>query len=61
MKRTKKQQAIDAARIQRAVANILIPMSAITPLYKHAEKLIAAGADDAALRAGVCKFMGVNP
>jgi hypothetical protein len=58
MKRTKKQQAIDAARIQRAVTGILIPMSAIPPLYKHAEQLIAGGADDTALRAGVCKFMG---
>jgi hypothetical protein len=58
MKRTKKQQAIDAARIQRAVTGILIPMMEIPRIYKHAEGLIAAGADDAALRAGICKFTG---
>lgn len=60
MKPTKKQKALDAARIQRAVTGMIIPFSAIPPLYKHAEDLIAKGVDDAALAAGVRKFMGAS-
>lgn len=57
-KRTKKQQAIDAARIQRAITGFMIPMGVIPPLYKHAEQLIADGADDVALRNGIAEFLG---
>ncbi|MEH2517431.1 hypothetical protein V1279_003004 [Bradyrhizobium sp. AZCC 1610] len=57
-KRTKKQQAADAARIQRAVTGVLIPMTSITAVYAFAEQLIADGADDAQLAAGVRKFIG---
>lgn len=53
MKRTKKQQNIDAARIQRAVTGMLIPMTSIPRVYKHAEKLIADGADDTELVNGI--------
>jgi hypothetical protein len=59
MKRTKKQQNIDAARIQRAVTGILIPMTSITRVYAHAEKLIADGADDVQLANGIYEFL--NP
>jgi hypothetical protein len=52
-KRTKKQEAVDASRIQRAVVGMLIPMSSITKLYAHAEKLIAEGLDDTQLANGV--------
>jgi hypothetical protein len=57
-KRTKKQEAADAARIQRAVTGMLIPMMTIPKLYAHAEKLIADGADDAQLAAGIRRFLG---
>ncbi|MEY9247581.1 hypothetical protein [Bradyrhizobium elkanii] len=60
MKRTKKQQALDDARIQRAVDGIPILMTDIPVVYKHAEELIAKGADDAALRVGIRKFMGAS-
>jgi hypothetical protein len=53
VKRTKKQKNIDAARIQRAVTGILIPMTSITRVYAHAEKLIANGADDVELVNGI--------
>ncbi|TYO65480.1 hypothetical protein FXV83_16220 [Bradyrhizobium hipponense] len=53
MKRTKKQQAADAARIQRAVTGILIPMTSIPRVYAHAEKLIANGCDDTELVNGI--------
>jgi hypothetical protein len=53
VKRTKKQKDIDAARIQRAVTGILIPMTSITRVYAHAEKLIANGADDIELVNGI--------
>lgn len=50
-KRTKKN--VDAARIQRAVTGILIPMTSIPRVYAHAEKLIANGADDIELVNGI--------
>jgi hypothetical protein len=53
VKRTKKQKDIDAARIQRAVTGILIPMTSITRVYAHAEKLIANGSDDIELVNGI--------
>lgn len=57
-KPTKKQQEkIDAARIQRAVNGVQIPMMQICKVYAHAEKLIAEGADDVALAAGIREFM----
>ena len=55
-KRTKKQQAADAARIQRAVTGMLIPMMSIPEVYAHAEKLIADGADDEQMGNGVRAF-----
>jgi hypothetical protein len=55
-KRTSKK---DAARIQRAVTGLLIPMMTIPKLYAHAEQLIADGADDDQLAVGVRKFLGV--
>ncbi|WP_439357878.1 hypothetical protein [Bradyrhizobium sp. DASA03007] len=57
MKRTKKQKDIDAARIQRAVNGILIPMTSIPRVYAHAEKLIANGADDTELTNGIRAFL----
>jgi hypothetical protein len=57
-KRQTKQDKINAARIQRAVTGMLIPMMTITSLYAHAEKLIAEGADDAQLANGVRSFLG---
>ena len=45
-------------RIQKAVTGIIINTMDIPRVYKHAEKLIAEGADDAQLRAGICKFTG---
>jgi hypothetical protein len=53
VKRTKKQKDIDATRIQRAVTGILIPMTSITRVYAHAEKLIENGADDIELVNGI--------
>ena len=55
-KRTSKK---DAARIQRAVTGLLIPMMTIPKLYAHAEQLIADGVDDAQLAAGVRQFLGL--
>jgi hypothetical protein len=57
MKRRKTSKA-DAARIQRAVTGLLIPLTSITRVYAHAEKLIADGADDEALAAGIRQFLG---
>lgn len=57
MKRTKKQKDIDAARIQRAVTGILIPMTSITRVYAHAEKLIAEGVDDTELPNRIRAFL----
>jgi hypothetical protein len=56
-KRTKKQEAADAARIQRAVTGILIPMTSITRVYAHAEKLIADGVDDTELTNRIRAFL----
>jgi hypothetical protein len=56
-KRTKKQKDIDAARIQRAVTGILIPMTSITRVYAHAEKLIADGVDDIELTNRIRAFL----
>jgi hypothetical protein len=61
VKRTKKQQAIDDARIQRAVSGMLIPMLSIPKIYAHAEKLIAEGADDEQLANGVRAFLAAKP
>jgi hypothetical protein len=58
MSRRKKGE--HAARIQRAVVGIIIPIMAINDVYQHAEKLIGDGADDAALAAGIRKFLGVS-
>ncbi|SDK43142.1 hypothetical protein [Bradyrhizobium ottawaense] len=58
MARRTKQSKVDAARIQRAVTGILIPMTSITRVYAHAEKLIAEGADDDHLANGIRVFLG---
>ncbi len=58
MKRTKAQQKIDADRIQRAITGVILSMTAIPRIYAHAEKLIAEGADDAQLKAGIRQFVG---
>lgn len=58
MSRRKKTET--ESRIQRAVTGMIIPMMAIPALYKHAEDLIAGGADDEALAAGVRKFIGAS-
>jgi len=39
---------------------MVIPMMSIPALHRHAEGLIAKGVDDAALAAGVRKFMGAS-
>ena len=59
MKRSRKpsQKALDAARIQRAVTGMLIPMTIITKVYGTAEKLIADGATDDQLVAGIRDFL----
>ncbi|MDB5603450.1 MAG: hypothetical protein JWP25_350 [Bradyrhizobium sp.] len=57
-KRATKHDKINAARIQRAVTGMLIPMMTIPRLYAHAEKLIAEGADDVQLANGVRAFLG---
>lgn len=54
----RKKKTETEARIQRAVTGMLIPMMQIPALYRHAEQLIADGADDAQLAAGVRKFIG---
>jgi hypothetical protein len=54
----KRTSKADAARIQRAVTGLLIPMMTIAKLYAHAEQLIADGADDAALAAGIRQYLG---
>jgi hypothetical protein len=36
-------------------------MLQIPAIYSHAEQLIAGGADDAQLRAGIAKMLGVDP
>jgi hypothetical protein len=59
-KRKPKQSDIDAARIQRAVTGILIPMTSIIRVYAHAEKLIGEGADDIALANGIRAFVADN-
>jgi hypothetical protein len=59
VKRSRKptQKAVDAARIQRAVTGMLIPMTSITKVYSAAEKLIADGADDVQLVNGIRMFL----
>ena len=54
----RKKKTINEVRIQRAVTGMLIPMTSIPALYRHAEQLIADGADDAQLAAGLRKFLG---
>lgn len=56
--RKRKTSKADAARIQRAVTGLIIPIMTIPRLYAHAEQLIADGADDAALAAGIRTFLG---
>jgi hypothetical protein len=46
------------ARIQVAITGMIIPIMTIPPLYDHALELIADGADDEQLAAGLRKFMG---
>ncbi|WP_316196636.1 hypothetical protein [Bradyrhizobium sp. SZCCHNS3053] len=60
MKRTKKQEKLDAARIQKAVTGFLIPMLHIPKIYAHAEKLIGEGVSDEQLRNGVAAYMAAN-
>ena len=57
-KRQTKQDKINAARIQRAVTGMQIPMLTIPRLYAHAEKMIAEGASDEQLHNGVRAFCG---
>ena len=52
-----RQKDINAARIQRAVTRILIPMTRICAVYAHAESLISSGATDDELRAGISAFL----
>ncbi|WP_315768469.1 MULTISPECIES: hypothetical protein [unclassified Bradyrhizobium] len=58
MKRTKRQQKIDADRIQRAITGMIISMMAIPRIYAHAEKLIAEGATDEQLKASIRQLVG---
>lgn len=53
----KKAQAIIDARIQSAVNGFIIPMMAITKLYKVLESAIAEGKSDAELKALVSQFL----
>jgi hypothetical protein len=57
---SRRKKSVNEVRIQRAVTGMIIPIMAIPDLYRHAEKLIADGADDEALAAGVRKFMGAQ-
>jgi hypothetical protein len=54
----RKTSKADAARIQRAVTGLIIPIMTIPRLYAHAEQLIADGADDNELAAGIRQFLG---
>ncbi|WP_315740071.1 MULTISPECIES: hypothetical protein [unclassified Bradyrhizobium] len=58
MKRTKRQQKIDADRIQRAITGMILSMTAIPRIYAHAEKLIEDGATDEQLKAGIRQYLG---
>ncbi|UPT95426.1 hypothetical protein J4G48_0040440 [Bradyrhizobium barranii subsp. apii] len=54
----KRTSKADAARIQRAVTGLMISLTTLTRVYAHAEQLIADGADDAALAAGIRHYLG---
>jgi hypothetical protein len=54
----KRTSKADAARIQRAVTGLMISLTTLTRVYAHAEQLIADGADDAALAAGIRQYLG---
>jgi hypothetical protein len=54
----RKTSKADAARIQRAVTGLIIPIMTIPRLYAHAKQLIADGADDDQLAAGIRQFLG---
>ena len=53
----KRTSKADAARIQRAVTGLMISLTTLTRVYAHAEQLIADGADDAALAAGIRHYL----
>jgi len=53
----KKQDKIDAARIQRAVTGLMIPMMVIPKLYSYLKQRIAEGADDTQLAAAAQHFV----
>lgn len=53
----RKSKKADAARIQKAVSGLQIPMMAIPKLYAHAEKMIAEGATDEQLAQGVREYL----
>lgn len=48
---SKKQDKINAARIQRAIFGLQIPMMQIQKIYKTLEQLVANGASDEELAA----------
>jgi hypothetical protein len=56
-KRNGRRSTVNAARIQRAVAGLQVPMTIIVCLYAHAERLIIDGADDDQLAAGIRTFL----
>jgi hypothetical protein len=55
-----KRTSVNAARIQRAVTGLQIPMMQITTLYKLAEQRIAEGATDLELAATCAAFIAAN-
>jgi hypothetical protein len=55
-----KRKSVNAARIQRAVIGLQIPMMQITALYALAEQRIAEGATDQELAATCRAFIAAN-
>ena len=53
----KKQDKINAARIQNAVTGLMIPMMVIPKLYSYLKQRIAEGAVDAQLAAAAQHFV----
>jgi hypothetical protein len=59
MKHNTKRDKINAARIQRAVTGLQIPMLQMPALYRHMEQALAMGADEQDLR--LCAVTFLNP
>ena len=60
MPRKTKAQKVVEARVNKAVGGFRIPMMSIPKMYAAMEAAIAAGADDAAVKAVVASWPGVE-